>query len=125
MTFQEVTIATARIKLNERPYYHKYLCDYEWDIMFHQSSDPLCCDLRGIKVGNTEEEGKTFCEKLKDNFKQAGINDGDRVVLLYNKKEGVRAIGRIGVDLWIDAKDIFAVKTFEELNIVFTSLKVH
>lgn len=78
-----------------------------------------------IKVGDTEEEGVAFCNQLKENFKQANIYDGDKVAILFGANGSVRAIGRAGQDSWIDVTDKFVKKTFKELNIVITSLKVH
>ena len=78
-----------------------------------------------IKVGNTEEEGKVFCNQLKENFNKAHIYDGDKVAVIFGDDGRVLAIGNTGEDSWIDATDKFAKKTFAELNIVITSLKVY
>lgn len=126
MKFQEVNIATARIEgLKKAPYYFDHHCYFAWNIMFSDTSTLGFTNLPFIKVGDTEEEGVVFCNQLKENFKQANIHDGDKVAVLYEANGHVRAIGCIGQDSWIDAEDKFVKKTFEELNIVITSLKVH
>ena len=126
MKFQEVNIATARIEgLKKAPYYFDHRCYFVWDIMFSDISTIEFYNLQCIKVGDTEEEGKLFCEQLKNNFEQANIHDGDKVAVLYGANGRVRAIGCIGQDSWIDAEDKFVKKTFEELDIIITSLKVH
>ena len=66
MKFQRVNIATARIKgLKNSPYYFEPRCYYAWDIMFEDTSTLFFNNLPFIKVGNTEEEGKVFCNQLK------------------------------------------------------------
>ena len=110
MKFQKVNIATARIKgLKKPPYYFDHHCYYAWD----------------IKVGNTEEEGEVFCNQFKENFNEAHIYDGDKVAVIFGDDGRVLAIGNTGEDAWIDTTDKFVKKTFAELNIVITSLKVY
>lgn len=126
MKFQNVNIATAQIDgLAKSPYYFEHHCYYAWDIMFRNSSTFAFNNLPFIKVGNTEEEGKLFCNQLKENFKKAHINDGDKVAVIFEDNGCVLAIGNIGEDSWIDITDKFVKKTFAELNIVPTSLKVY
>ena len=126
MKFHEVSIATARIEgLTKPPYYFEHHCYWAWKIMFSDTSTLGFRNLKFIRLGKTEEEGEFLCNQIKENFKQAHINDGDKVAILFESNGRVRAIGRIGWDLWIDVKDKFAKKTFEELNIVITSLKVY
>ena len=126
MKSQEVNIATARIEgLNKPPYYFEHHCYFAFDILFSDSSSLAFLNLAFIKAGDTEEGAVLFCNQIKENFKQAGIQEGDAVAILYGPDRYVRAIGRLGQDLWIDVEDKFIKKTFKELNIVITSLKVY
>lgn len=126
MKFKKINIATARIKgLKKPPYYFNHLCYYAWDIMFEDTSTLLLDNLTFIKVGNTTEEGEAFCNQLKASFKEAHIYDGDKVVVVFEDDGHVLAIGKIGEDAWIDTTDKFVRKTFSELHIVITSLKVY
>ena len=93
--------------------------------MFEDTSTLLFDNLTFIKVGNTTEEGEAFCNQLKANFKEAHIYDGDKVVVVFEDDGHVLAIGKIGEDAWIDTTDKFVRKTFSELHIVITSLKVY
>lgn len=125
MKFQEVNIATARIEgLTTSPYDYDRNCNWEWHIFFSDASTRFK-NLVFIHVGYTEEEAVDFCNQLKENFNQANIYDGDKVAILFETNGRVRAIGSLGQDSWIDVEDKFVKKTFKELNIVITSLKVH
>lgn len=126
MKFQQINIATARIKgLKEPPYYFGCQCYYVCDIMFEDTSTMLLKNLPFIKVGNTEKEGKVFCDQVKKNFNKARIYDGDKVAVIFRDDGRVLAIGKIGKDVWFDIRDKFAKKTFAELNIVITELEVY
>ena len=126
MKFQKINIATAQIKgLRNPPYYFSHRGYYAWDIMFEAPSTLLFKNLPFIKVGDTEEEGKIFCNQFKENFNKAHIYDGDKVSILFGDDGRVLAIGNSGEDVWIDTSDKFAKKTFADLNIVITSLKVY
>ena len=126
MKFQNVNIATTRIKgLEKTPYYFEHHCYYVWDIMFHNSSTLSFNNLPFIIVGNTEEEGNLICNQLNENFREAHINEGDEVAVLFDGNGCILAIGNIGEDSWVDITDGFDKKTFAELNIVPTSLKVY
>lgn len=126
MKFQNVNIATAQIDgLAKSPYYFEHHCYYAWDIMFRNSSTLIFYNIPFIKVGDTEEEGNIFCNQIKENFNKAHINEGDKVAIIFDDSGHVIAIGSIGKDVWIDVTDKFARKTFAELKIVPTSLKVY
>ena len=121
MKFQKVNIATARIEgLTKPPYYFDHHCYYAWDIMFQDTSTFAFHNIPFIKVGDTEEEGEIFCNKLKENF-----NEAHKVAVIFGDDGRVVAIGNTGEDAWIDTTDKFVKKTFAELNIVITSLKVY
>ena len=125
MKCQEINIATARINgLTKPPYYFDHRCFYAWNITFLDASILSFRNLPFIKVGDTEEEGEIFCNQLKENFKEAHIHEGDKIAVIFKNDGSVIAIGSLGEDLWIDVTDRFVKKIFEELNIVFTSLKV-
>lgn len=126
MRFQKASIATAQIRgLNQEPYYSTDFCYYVWDIMFDHLSTLLVHNLPYIKVGDTKEQAEIFCNELKENFNKAHIYDGNQVALIFGEDGRVLAIGNQGEDVWIDVTDNFAKKTFAELNIVITSLKVY
>jgi len=126
MKFEKVNIATARINgLTKAPYYFEHHDYYAWEIMFSDTSTFAFHNLPFIKVGDTQEEGEVFCNQLKENFKEAHIYDGDTVAVIFGDDGCVLAIGNRGEDAWIDTSDKFAKKTFAELNIVITSLKVY
>lgn len=126
MKCQEINIATARIEgLTEQPRYFDHRCYYVWSITFSKTSTLKFNHLPLIRVGETEEEGKKICNQFKENFKEAHIHEGDMVAVLFGNDNSVIAIGKLGEDLWVDATDNFVNKTFGELNIVITSLKVH
>lgn len=93
--------------------------------MFYDTSTLQFNNLPFIKVGDNEEEAETFCDQLKENFKQAKIHNGDKVAILFETNGFVRAIGNIGQDLWIDVDNNFLKKTFKDLGIIITSLKVY
>lgn len=128
MKFKKVGIATARITgLKEEPFYHNALCFWACHIHFEDSSTLFFNQLPVLCAGKTEEEAKEYCEMLKHNFvDKAGIYDGDTVAIIYDvKKSDIYAISALGQNTWVDVKDKFAVKKFNELNLVFTSLEVH
>ena len=126
MKCQEINIATARIEgLTNPPYYFDHRCFYAWSITFSDTSTLFFNNLSFIKVGDTEEEGENFCNQLKENFKVAHIHEGDTIAVIFENDCNVIAIGSLGEDLWIDVTDKFVKKTFEELNIVITSLRVY
>jgi hypothetical protein len=126
MKCQEINIATARIEgLTKPPYYFDHRCFYAWSITFSDTSTLFFNNLSFIKVGDTEEEGENFCNQLKENFKEAHIHEGDKIAVIFENDCNVIAIGSLGEDLWIDVTDKFVKKTFEELNIVITSLRVY
>jgi len=126
MKFKKLNIATARIEgLTKPPYYFDHHCYYAWDIMFQDTSTFLFDNLTFIKVGNNKEEGELFCNQIKEKFREAHIFDGERVAVIFGDDSRVLAIGNIGDDMWIDTTDKFTKKTFEELNICITSLRVY
>jgi len=53
------------------------------------------------------------------------IYEGDKVAVIFKDNGQILAIGNTGEDAWIDTTDKFVKKTFAELNIVITSLKVY
>ena len=108
--------ATARITLSGTPYYSNDLCYFAWDIRFFDTSTVFFNHLLFNKVGDTKEEAIKYCDEIKENFKQAGIEDGGEITVIH---EGgyVSAIGCAENNQWIDVNDRFVRKTFEELNL--------
>ena len=126
MKCQGINIATARIHgLNQPPYYFDHRCYYAWSISFSDSSTLFFKNLPFIRVADTEEDSIVKCNQLKENFKNAHIYEGDKVAIIFDKDGTVLAIGCAREDEWIDVRDNFVKKTFLELNIVVTSLKVY
>ena len=128
MKIQGINIARARINgLNNPPYYFSHKCYYAWDITFTDSSILFFENLTFIRVGDYKEEAESFCNQLKEHFKEAHIYEGDEVAVIFNDNGYVIAIGSLCSDegLWIDVTDCFVKKPFKDLNIVVTSLKVY
>ncbi len=124
MKVQEVNFATARIKgLTNQPYYFEHRCFYAWNIKLETTLE--FNDILIVNVGQTEEGGKIFCNQLKENFNKAHIYEGDRIVVIFKDDGKVIAIGNKGEDVWIDITDNLSKKSFAELDIEFTSLKVY
>ena len=121
-----LNIATARIKgLEKHPYRFEHSCYYAWSIMFEDTSTLFFSNLPVIKVGNTEEEGEEFYYQIKENFKEAHINEGDKVAIIFEDDGHILAIGSTKKDAWIDTTDNYAKKSFTELNMVITSLRIY
>ncbi len=126
MRFQKLNIATARIKgLKGVPYYFEHKCYFALDIMFYDTSSLGFNNITQIKVGDTRKEGRNFCNQLRDNFGQANIHEKDRIAVIYTPNGCVKAISRLGQDLWIDVEHGFTVKTFRQLNLRIKSLTIH
>ncbi len=126
MKFQKINIATACIEgLDKQPYCMDHESYYAWSITFSHTSTLGFYNLSNIKAGKTAGEAEKFCNQLKEKFEEANICDGDRVAVIFGDDGYVLAIGNIGEDLWIDTTDKFVKKTFKELNIIITSLKVY
>lgn len=119
MKFQKIGIGTARINgLSKDPYYFTHKCFWAWDITFSDVSSLFEFDnLPFIKVGDTEEEAVSFCNRLKENFKTAHIKNKSKVTVLFGPDGHVCAINRAGHGLWIDVGDRFTVKPFNELSL--------
>ena len=126
MELTKIGIATAQINgLAESPYYFDEKCYFAWDIMFTEPSTIFLNNITFINVGRDEEQAEALCNQIKENFKEALISDGDKVALIISSRSGnVRAISSTGRDSWIDVKDEFKVKTFNELDLNIDSLIV-
>ena len=123
MQFQELAITTSRINgLTAEPEYIEPKCLWSWFIGFSKSACPFYLFQHDyyIKVGNEEEESIAFYNRLKKNFEEAGITEGERVAVIFSKEGDVIAVSKRGGHFWVDFTDKFAVKTFKELNIEAT-----
>ena len=126
MIFKKVNITTARIEgLEKQPYYFNHKCYWAWDIIFSDTHTFAVNNLTWIKMGDSEREAIKFCNGLKKKFNKANIYEGNKVALIFENEGRVIAIGSEGKDKWIDVRDKFKVKSFKDLNIVVTSLKVY
>lgn len=123
--FKNLNIATAKIRgLNSSPYYFESKCYWAWEIQWEDCSSCFLSSLPFLKMGDTEDEAQLFCNTVKRNFHSAGIYEGSKIVILFSNNGTVIAIGRVGQDIWIDINDKFRKKTFKELNIKVSTLKV-
>ncbi len=128
METKNVCIATARINgLEKRPYYFDAKCYFAMEIMF---SEPSTLYLKNLPFIFLDDESLENAEKelsrIRSNFKEARINDNDNVAVLFSREHcEIIAIGSLGCDLWIDVQHQFALKKFEELNIVITGLTIY
>ena len=125
---EAIYITTSRIYgIDAEPEYLEAQCVYLWHITFSNSSCPayLFRHTCLYKTGNEEEESHVFCRQLKASFREAGIFEGDRVVVIFNEEGRVIAVGRRGEDKYVDVSDMFFVKTFKELNLSIPSLMVY
>lgn len=122
-----IGIATARIRgLTNIPLHFKDLCFYGMSITFSQTSYMFFQNITPIVGGRTRKEALWFCTMVVANFFSINIVDGYVVSVIFDEKDGsVIAIGASGRDAWIDVKDKFTVKTFNELKIEIDSLTVH
>ena len=122
----ELNIATAKIHgLERESFYFEEKCCYAFRIMFYSTSTLLFGNLPHIVAGETKEEAEKFCNQLKENFKKVGIHERGDGVICFESDGSVIAIGKRGVDLWIDVNDNFTCKTFKELKLHFTSMKLY
>ena len=122
----KINIGTARIRGLTKPfYYFEHRCCYAWDITFKETSTLLFNNLAFIPVGKTEKEAAFKQHQYLEKFEQANIHDRDRIVVIFDDEGTVIAIGKPGNNVWLDVSDGFITKTFEELKIAVTELKVY
>lgn len=126
MSFLKVGITTARINLSLRPTLDSLDSDWIWEIYFFQDIN------RGFTFSRVLSQNKNSStaalrehNRIKSVFEDAGIRDTDKVILLFDEgSHTLRAIGVPGQNIWVDV-DGFVKKTFTELNIFISSLKVY
>ena len=128
MDSKRINIGTARIEglINEprcsKSYANHY---YSWNIEFHESSTLLLQQtFYKFFMGETEDEAKKAYSQSCENFRKSEIYEGDQVAVLFEDGGEVIAIAKTGEETWIDVRDKFTPKTFEELGISATSLRV-
>ena len=127
MKFRRIVIATAKIKgLEKDPYWFEHHCYWAWSLMFENPSSLLAFrNLPVIYLAYDEKEANEVCRQYKNALKKANIREGDEVALICNTKGDILAIGRTNSDSWVDVyQDKFKVKTFKELKLNISSLKV-
>lgn len=122
-----IGIATAHMRaLSKYPFYFGVRGYYAWSIMFYNTSTFKFHNLPFVKVGDTRQEAEATCQKFKNNFKQAQIFDEEKIAIIFNLDNGdVIAIGKIGANSWIDVRNHFSNKDFNELNIKIDCLTVY
>ena len=138
----KLNVTTARIHgLNDEPYWFEHRLFYAWAITFSDCLYHNLFNLDCIKVGDIEEKdekaAKAFCQTLKENFKKANIEDESKVAILYTNDFKVLAIAHIEGNFnissisdlkkffWIDVRQKFALKSFEQLYLFISYLAVH
>ena len=124
MNFSEIAIAPARIGgLLDPPRYSDKSCSWFGKMAFHNDSTGGFAVIPIKNIGDTEDEAKNFLVQFEERLYQEGIHDGNNVAVLW-ENGNIRAVGIIGQDSWFDVTDNFTKKTFKELNIVITSLRM-
>ena len=106
------------------PYYSIELCCYVWKIVFEYASTKKFNNLN-IKVGDTEAKAIANRHQVRLNFAEANIYWGDKVAIIFDEEGNILALGKMKEDVWLDVTDNFKKKSFAELNIDITSLKVY
>lgn len=114
MKTEKIGIAIARINgLKNTPYYFDAKCFWACDILFFDTSSLKFTNLPWIWLSeNSKSEAEQEYDKLKKNFSDAGIYDGDKVAVMFRENGRVIAIGSIGIDCWIDVENRFVKKNF-------------
>lgn len=127
MKFRRIVIATAEIKgIDKDPYYFEHHCYWAWSLMFENPSNLLSFNnMPVIALSCDEDEAREICDTWKKAFEKANIHEGDKVVLICNTKGEILAIGATYSDIWVDVyQNKFTVKTFKELKLNVSSLRV-
>ena len=126
MEIFDVSVTKARITgLTKKPYYFKAKCFYAMSITFKDTDTLTVNNIPFIWLGEDKESAQKAYDRIVQTFEDAGIHEGDRVNVLFTDAGSVFAIGRIGYDTWIDAKDHFSLKKFSDLNCIITGLSVY
>lgn len=94
--------------------------------MFENPSSLLVFrNLPVIYLSLDKAKANEICRKFKKAFEKANIHEGDTVVLICNTRREILAIGCLNSDSWVEVyQDRFKVKTFKELKLNISSLKV-
>lgn len=118
MAVKNFSTATGKILgLNQEPYYFDHHCYWASSITFDDISDLCVKNMSVIRMGDTLEEAKEFWDNIKENFKKAGINNRDKVDIIFNIKTGEPvALGNEATKLWIDVEDKFTLKSYRGLK---------
>ena len=121
-----INMAFARIE-DERamPLYLTDLCCYIWEITFEYVSTKKFNNPLNIKVGDTEAKAIAARHQIVLNFSEANIHWGDKVAIIFNEEGNILALGKMEEDVWLDVTQDFKKKSFAELNIDITSLKIY
>ena len=126
MEIFDVSVTKARITgLTKKPYYFKAKCFYAMSITFKDTDTLTVDNIPFIWLGEDKESAQKAYDRIVQTFEDAGIHEGDRVNVLFTDAGSVFAIGRIGYDTWIDAKDHFTMKSFSEMNYIFSGLTIY
>ena len=83
-----------------------------------------------LKVGKYKPSPDYKLTDSIDNFilstlEQVNIQHGDNIVVIFDEEGNILALGKKNEDVWLDVTDGFQKKSFAELNIDITSLKVY
>lgn len=126
MKARSMNVALGKIRGLDRPkYYCKEKGRYHWWLHFTDTTTSRFHNLAGIYLSEDEDEAEKVLQQFKKNFKAVGIKEDMEVIVLFEDDNFVYAIGLPERDLWIDVNDQFIVKTFGELDVLATSLKMY
>ncbi len=127
--YQELNIATGYIRgVNVHPKIDPAYFDYEqvvyvWFLYFEKTSAKVN-NIRVVLDTHFREGAERFYQKVKENFEKANVRENDRVTIIFTNDGSIVAIGNRIQDKWIDVNDSqFAVKSFNDFEIVVTGLK--
>ena len=91
--------------------------------------DTLVCKVGKYKPSPDDEPREETTDSIYNfilsNLEQVNIHDGDKVAVIFDEEGNILALGKMKEDVWLDVTDDFKKKSFAELNIDITSLKVY
>ncbi|MBO5141679.1 MAG: hypothetical protein J6C46_01545 [Clostridia bacterium] len=122
-----INIAFATIDLEYEPFMFRHinaLGHYFCEFTFEYASTKKFNNPLNIKLGETEAKAVATQQQILMNFSEANIFLGDEVAIIFNDEGNILALGKMEEDVWLDVNDDFKKKSFVELNVDITSLKI-
>lgn len=104
-----------------------YISDAEEHFMAGISyDDTLVCKVGKYKPSPGDElTSDSIYNFILSSFEQVNIRSGDKVAVIFDEEGKILALSKMKEDVWLDVTDGFKKKSFAELNIDITSLKVY